>query len=97
MRFTYDHGMTQDQLDHVRKTTEDLSAIERVRQGVEKVETQEVSYKEALTERNYAIFEASEDGVSAIKLAELAGVSRQQVHKIVAELGALRYGWTLDD
>lgn len=84
--------MTQNPLALVRKTALDLAA-----ENAKKADDREAAYKSALTERDYAIFEAHEQGASAIKLAELTGLTRQRVHKIVAELSQERYGWTLDD
>lgn len=58
--------------------------LEAVRAAQYEVLLREASYQDGITARDVAIVAARNAGVSVIDIADACGISRQQVHKIVA-------------
>lgn len=60
-------------------------ALEAVRDARDTMAVKAESLHDGVADRDAAILTARDAGASAIEIAEAAGITRQQVHRILAE------------
>lgn len=71
-------------------------ALELVRNARDTLGIKEAQLHDGLADRDAAIVEARDAGASAIQIAEAAGLTRQQIHRILTQQQALTYAWAMD-